>query len=51
MRFIVCARRLRDHESSIDTIDRTEAYLEKIRQEEAAEAAAEAEAASQAATT
>ena len=49
MRFIVCARRLRDHESSIDTIDRTEAYLEKIRQEEASKAAAEAEAASQAA--
>jgi len=46
-RFIVVARRLRDHETSIDTIDRTEAYLEKIRQEEASRAAAEAEAASQ----
>ena len=43
-RFIVVARRLRDHETSLENIDRTEAYLEKIRQEEASRAAAEAEA-------
>ena len=49
-RFIVVARRLREHESSLENIDRTEAYLEKIRQEEASRAAAEAEAASGAET-
>lgn len=43
-RFIVVARRLRDHEIPYDvsSIDRTEEYLEKIRLEEASKAAEEA---------
>lgn len=49
LRFIVVARRLREHETAMDKIDRTEAYLDKKRQEEVSLAAAEAEAASKAA--
>ncbi|MBQ8296510.1 MAG: class B sortase [Ruminococcus sp.] len=49
-RFLVVARRLRDHEipNDMSSIDRTEEYLEKIKQEEAsraAEAAANTESA------
>ena len=31
-RFIVVARRLREHETSMDNIDRTEAYIEEQKQ-------------------
>jgi len=42
-RFIVVARKLRPHETSFENVDRTEAYLEKIRQEEKAAATKAAE--------